>query len=664
MHLRKANIEGSTLWLIIGGVALLSLVGVFFLMRGGEGSSTAIQCDLTPPPGYVYGIGDAIANSESDARTKAKEIALDDLVGKLIVTVQSEKELKKYIVAVENEGEVEKKGLESMKVKVNLKSVLQVSNFQTKECVLEKGNKYHIKVMVYMPKIYAQNLVLAYSYSQAIEGLVKNKQYFTALKFSKKLKELSLMIQPVPPSIAESSKYISDAEEGIKKAKAIMAKLDTLDVSTPEGFMKYLIYLNELSNAASDVPNFEEYIEKIKNSKSINFDLKGPRYVVKGQKVILKLKAIPSVTGSYKIKLETVGGSFPKETYLEDGQALIEGYIESDMVEVKANLSNVVIVDWKPDAVYSTNFKNVVKALLSTVDVPYEKVIFLPRNWKKCDIDAAYYAGKVAVDLGWQVVDVKKAAKDFGKLFPTYEGSKFETAAPIYVEVYDSGAALYGERRSQIEVKDWKPSSCSGEYEDIFVKAAIMTKNFDAIQSYPDNFIRAVALMLSGKLEKASATLEGVDEEKAILLKAYIDYQMGSYKDAVELSKEIAEDYPDLAYWIMARSFAKIDDPMYLLKEMRDLYKATKKVKDCHPGYYAAAVLLEKFGNYKEAKEWILKALDVKPDDPEYLYEYAKILHNLKKDDKAKEILMNLSRENLPMSLKEKVEELLEKIER
>ena len=240
MRLRKANVDDTTLWLIVGGAALIGLMGIFFLMNSGKHVS---QCDLTPPPGYVYGVGDAIEDSESKARAEAMEIALDDLVGKLIVTVESEKELNKYMVAVENKGEVEKSGAESMKVKVNLKSVLQVSNFQTRECVLEKGNRYHIKIMVYMPEPYAQNLVLAYSYSQVVKELVKNKQYFTALEFAQKLKEHSLMIQPVPPSIADSSKYIAEAEEAVKKAKAIMAKLDTIDVSTSEGYMLSLIHI-------------------------------------------------------------------------------------------------------------------------------------------------------------------------------------------------------------------------------------------------------------------------------------------------------------------------------------------------------------------------------------------------------------------------------------
>lgn len=661
MHLRRAVVENNTLWWIVGGVVLLSLIGIFFLVRGGGAEQSTAQCDLTPPPGYVYGIGDAIANSESEARQKAREIALDDLIGKLIVTVQSEKELNKYIVAVENEGEVKKAGAESLKVKVNLKSVLQVSNFQTKECILERGKRYHIKIMVYMPKIYAQNLVLAYSYSKAIEELTKNKQYFTALRFSQKLKELSLMLQPVPSSIAESSKYISEAEEGVKKAKSIMAKLDALDTSTPEGYMKYLVYLNELSEVSADIPDFEKYMERIKSSRAVTFNLEGPRYVVKGQKVILKLRTSPTVEGSYKIKLYSSGGNFPKETYLEDGQALIEGYINGDSARVEANLSNVVIIDWKPDAVYSPNLKNVVKALLSTVGKPHEKVIFIPKNWKSCDVDAAGYAQEVAVDFGWNVLDVGKAAEKFGKLFPM-EDSEISSVAAIYIEVNSSKASLYGVRRSQIEVKNWKPSTCKGKSAILFAKAAIMTGNFDAVKSYPSNFIRAVAYMMNGKFEKALVEISEEDDEKSQLLKAYINYKMGSYKDAVSLAKKVAEDYPDVAYWIMASSFAKIDDAMYLLKEMRDLYRATKKVKDCHPGYYAAAVLLERFENYKEAKEWILKALDIKPDNPEYLYEYARILHKLGKDDKAKEILRNLLNESLTMSLKEKVEDLLSKI--
>ena len=663
MHFRKASADNNTIWWIIGGAVLLSLLGLFFLMKGGGGKEGAFaQCDLEPLPGYVYGIGDAIASSESEARAKAKEIALDDLVGKLIVTVQSEKELKKYVVAVENEEGVKKAGAESLKVKVNLKSVLQVSNFQMKEWILERGARYHIKVMVYMPQIYAQNLVLAYSYSKAIEELAMNKQYFTALKFAQKLKELSLMLQPVPSSIAESSKYISEAEEGVKKAKSIIAKLDTLDTSTPEGYMKYLVYLNELSSTAADVPNFEQYVEKVKNSKAVTFNLEGPRYVVRGQKVILKLKASPVVEGSYKIKLNSSGGDFPKETYLEDGEALIEGYIEGDSARVEANLSNIVIIDWKPDAVYSPNLKNVVKALLSTVNKPYEKVIFLPRNWRSCDVDAASYAQKVAVDFGWSVLDVEKAAEKFGKLFPTVENLDMQNVAALYIEVDSSEAALYGIKRSQIEVKNWMPSGCKGEKEILFAKAAIMTGNFDGVKNYPDGFIKAVAFMLDGKYEKALSEISLKDDKKSILLKAYINYQMGNYKDAVGLAKKVAEDYPEVAYWIMANSFAKIDDAMYLLNEMRDLYKATKKVKDCHPGYYAAAVLLEKFGNYKEAKDWILKALDIKPNNPEYLYEYAEILHKLGKDDKAKGILTDLLNRDLTMSLKEKVEELLSKI--
>ncbi|MCD6463103.1 MAG: hypothetical protein J7L52_05365, partial [Thermotogae bacterium] len=71
---------------------------------------------------------------------------------------------------------------------------------------------------------------------------------------------------------------------------------------------------------------------------------------------------------------------------------------------------------------------------------------------------------------------------------------------------------------------------------------------------------------------------------------------------------------------------------------------------------------LERLRNPEEARIWIEKALNLKPNHPGYILEYARILAKLGKSSKAKELLENLIERDVPTTLKWEVKEAIRKL--
>lgn len=646
-------------WKIIAisaGALLLAGLAMFLLS-----SATAPSCELQPPEGYIYGIGEGISADLNEARAAALENALSELSHKLITYVQSDKMLSKYVLVEETiEGRERVEG-EALKVKISLKAALQIGRYKTKECSFEKDGKKHVKMLVYVHPAYARMLVNAYSYAKVIQAMAKRNMCFTGYEYVQKLKTISAALQPTPPFMSEVSEDMQKILECHSSASSILSKMKSMKLHTPEDFMEYVVALQNLKNISSEIPSLNEINEKIKNAPvRVGIQISGPEAVVKGQNLVLKVSVKPTPSGSYRFSVKSSGIKTENSIMVEDGEGIIEGNVLSSPCEVKIDLAGILKAEWKANVVYEKTPKGVINALLSLVSKPSKPLVFLPSNWDKADAIGVALMEKRAKQLGWNV----KSVKDLSTLFDNvlldlpenFPKVSFDVA---FVHLEKEGASLSGSLKARISVDGFTP--VVEERVDLlpFAKAAVMSGRWEILRDFDDPLIKGVAAFLAGQLDEAKKSFEKSHDPVSRLLLAKVFLEMGNYKKAVDVALSVKEDFPEKAFLIASDALAKIDEPLYLLEKMREIDQAVHAIKDCHAGYYAGARLLASFGNYKEAEKWILKALDIMPENPTYLIMYAKLLVKLGEKQMARKVIEKLEKMNLKPSLEKELEDLL-----
>ncbi len=643
----------------IGGAALLLVGMLVFMLAGAE----AKGCELQIPEGYVYGIGEGVSKDLNEARAIALENALSELSNKLITYVESDKELSRFVMVEEAGGEREKLSEEKLRVRINIKSAIQIGRYKQAECSWESDGKKHVKIAVYIHPTYAKALVQAYAYAAVLKRAAQNRLCFTGYEFAQKLKTLSAAIIPTPAPVAESSFYIKEVEGCQQRAMAIISKMESLKLETPDDFMEYASLYAQLKEITAEIPNAQEIVKRLGSSKAPSLHIEGPEYVVKNQEVLLKVSLTPAPKGTYQMSVFSRGLEAPGSVSVSRGRASVRVKVVGEEANFELNLADVIHASWKPKRVYESDLEGVVKALLSLAKAPKEKVVFLPASWSEPDITAAALAQKDAIALGWNVADAGELSRCFDQMIADApEGFKIAPAKAVYVHVENGKGELSGALSAVVESETFRPQVKERASADSFAKAAIVTGNFQALEGIKDEFFKGVASLVKGDLDGARRYLEKATTALSRLLLARVLYQMGDYKAAAEEALKAKEQYPQRAFMTLADSLAKISDPMYLLGKMREIKQATLAIKDCHACYYAGATLLYSFGNSEEAKEWILKALDIKPDDPSYLLLYAQILADLGEKEEARAVVEKLQKMNLKPSQREKLKELKEKL--
>ncbi len=645
--------EDYKLILILAGI--LAAAGILFFLLGSQAPECTVE---VPSTGYVYGLGEGIAKDLNEAKKKAMSSALDDLTSKLIVYVESEKELAKHVILVGDK----RSESEELKVKVDLKTAIEVANYKTKECFVKNKGNYVVKTAVYMPELYAKNIVKAYAYARVIEKLYEAKMIFTAYDLSEKLKVITTAISPVPKAIAESAAVIAEVEKKYMEARSIINELEKLDVYTPEDYMEYVMNLQKLKKISAELPNKEDILMKIKSAPSVSVKIKGPEIVVKSQEVLLEITLDPAPVGSYNFDVQSEGLKTTKNILIEDGYGRIQGVVTDIPCSVEVNLAGILNGVWKPSAVYEPTYTGISKALLSGVAPLSYKVVFLPATLNEKDIALAMYLEKTAENFGWRVEKVSELSrkldgwlKNFGEL----------PKVDVNVVYARAGAGIFeitGTLRKTIKVE--RDSCAKPEViKDPYIKAALVVGFTDLAKNTTEPLYKTLSALYDGDLGEAANYARYIKNTtlKRLLL-SYIFYEQGRYKESINEAKKVVKDDPQKAYAIMIKAYKEVKDPLYLLEEIRDLYQVVTAIKDCDPGYYTLAYLLRRFGNYKEAAEWILKALDVNPNNPEYIIEYTKILIGLGRIEEAKKQLEKLKYLELTPSQKHEILELEEKL--
>lgn len=647
--------------LIIGaGVAVILIAALVFLVM----KPSCKEPQIPDQTLYYYGKGEATDPVKTRAENVAIEHARAELVKMIYTDVKTFAELDKYAIAAcsTEKEKCSKVDIESYRRRIVSEAALELTGYSVDVKSCKKGGEYRAVAVVYMPIPRAQALLKLYYLYSIIDDLVSSKMIHSAYSAVKEMDTLVMFLGSVPKSLSDYKEKEGRIKELFEKVSQIESKLMNMKVSSVKDVFDFLNDYRELSKIAVDFPKeISHKRDRIISEFNPKVLLKGPDQVIRGELVELEISIPGLSSGNYNFDVKAFG-DFPKSVSVVNGKGVLKGYVR-DKADVEISLTDAVKSKWSPGAVLDPSLKNAVSVLVSSLEKPKFKVIFLPLEMNPENTKAALYAQIAAENSGWSVESVDKKYKKMKKLLSEWHSDwSVDQENAVFVTAKDDSLIFQGVVSGKLFAKRIDLEKASDDEMKKVALAAIASGHPEIAESF-GGYISGVAYYVEGKKDKALSVFEKLYTPEAYLALSRIYYDLGDYTKSVEFAEKALDKFPGQSYVIMGKAFSKINDPSFLLEKLQDLYSCIYSTEGNHPCYYAAASLLYKYGNCRDAKSLILKALDFEKT-PNYLLLYGKVLVCLKDYDRAREVVESLKKMKLSPSLEDELERLISKIKK
>ena len=638
------------------------------------------QKTFVPPKGYIYARAFGEGATKEEAVKKAKEEALAELARNILVEVRSDISRRVEIVRIVSSKAAGR--LESVfKRGIDIKSEMELIEIKWKIAEIKKLEDCYIATVYAMvDEAFARLALGTYIAMKIGEALLSSHQIFTAGALFESYKEfLEAALLQLPPKLSSKlTKLVGKIKENWLAAKEKATVIENASVTNEAEALKLLELYDELTNMACDTP--PALIEVLNNKtmqhiRKLSLSIRGPSEVIEGQLVTLTVKLIPKLEGKYTLRVHAENARFPPYLTLDNGVAKMEGYVENGARITVSIGGSSLSASWAISRVYPRNLAGCAKVLAQSISPLERKTIVLPHSWHAADIKlASTLERELSGDP--KLVTIREATRkledDMSNLLD--EGKTFNPEI-LSVGVDEEGAFVFN-TNMRLKIKNFALPDVEIEHglETMYVKAFITVgqidmalKKLNSMKDIESQYLKAFALYKGGHLEKAKRLLESLEDKypEMLILDAKILLDMGLYKEAVKKARSYLNKVDKnsvKAFTIMAMAYSNIDDLGFLIMAYNDLYPVISSKKDFDIGFYVISVLLERLRNPEEAKIWIEKALNLKPNHPRYILEYARILAKLGKSSKAKELLENLIERDVPATLKWEVKEAIRKL--
>ncbi len=652
--------DKNTILIIGAGAALVLIAALAFLML----KPSCNEPQIPDQSVYYYGKGEAVDSVRTNAENIAIERAKAELVRMIYTDVKTFSELDKYAKAVcsEREEKCSKLDIESYRKRIISEASMELTGYSVDVKSCKIGGDYRAVAVVYMPMLKAQSLLKMYYLYSILDDLVSSKMIHSAHDAAKEMDKLAMIVGSVPRSLSDYKEREGKIEDLFEKATQMENRLLNMKVDSMRDVFDFLSGYRDLTKIAVDFPqSVSDKRDEIVSEYNPKVILRGPKQVLSGELVSLEIEVPGLRSGNYVFEVKA-SGDFPKNVSVVNGKGILKGYVDGE-VSVEIDLTDAVKASWSPGAVLDPTLRNAVSVLISSVEKPKSSVIFLPSEINPENVKASLYAQLSAENEGWSVVSIEGKYDAMKKLLSKWEKDwSIGREKAVFVSAKKDSIVFSGEVTGKVFAKDIELEKASDEDLEKVALAAIASGHPEIAEPL-GGYISGVAYYVEGKKDRALEVLKSVDTPEAYLALSRVYYDLGDYIKSVEFAEKALRSFPNQSYVIMGRAFSKISDPSFLLEKLQDLYSCLLSTKGNHPCYYAAAALLYKYGNCKDAKKWILKALDF-GRSPEYLLLYGKVLICLGDYKKADEVVESLRRMKLSPSLEDELEWLISKVKK
>ncbi len=647
--------------LIIGaGVVLILIMALVFLVM----KPSCEEPQIPDQTLYYYGKGEATNPTKTEAENVAMERARAELVKMIYTDVKTFSELDRYaMVACSTEkGKCSKVDMESYRKKIVSEAALELTGYSVNMKSCRSGGVYRAVAVVYMPISKARALLKLYYLYSIIDDLISSKMIHSAYDAVKEMDSLALLVGSVPRILSDYKKKEGEIEELFEKVSQIENRLLSMKINSIKDVFNFLSDYRKLVKIDVDFPKeISDKRDEIISEYNPRVVLKGPEQVIKGELVELGIKVPGLSSGNYTFDVKAFG-KFPKSVSVINGGGILKGYVENK-AGVEISLTGSVKSSWSPGAVLEPTLRNAVSVLISSLRKPESEVVFLPSEINPENTKAVIYTQIAAENDGWSVASIDEEYEKMEKLLSKWDSDwSIDSKNAVLVTAKKDSLLFQGAVSGKLFAKEIDLEGASNDDMKKIALAAIASGHPEIAESL-GGYISGVAYYVEGKKDKALSTFEDLETPESYLALSRIFYDLGDYISSVKLAEKALNKFPNQSYVIMGRAFSKINDPSFLLEKLQDLYSCLFSTKDNHPCYYAAASLLYKYGNCKDAKRWILKALDFEKS-PNYLLLYGKVLVCLEDYKRAEEVVKSLKKMRLSPSLEDELEWLISKIKK
>ncbi len=652
--------DKNTLLIIGAGVAVILIAVLAFLIT----KPSCKEPQIPDQSVYYYGKGEAVEPLKTDAENVAVERAKAELVRMIYTDVNTFSELDKYAkIACSTEKEkCSKLDIESYRKRIISEASMELTGYSVDVKSCKSGGEYRAVAVVYMPILKGQALLKMYYLYSILDDLISSKMIHSAHDAAKEMDNLAMIVGGVPKSLSNYKEKEGKIEELFERATQMENRLLNMKVNSVKDVFDFLSIYRDLTKIAVDFPqSISNRRDEIISRYNPKVTLKGPKQVLKGELVSLEIEVPGLKSGSYVFKVKA-SGDFPRSVSVVNGRGILKGYVE-DKASVEIDLTDAVKATWSPGAVLDPTLRNAVSVLVFSAEKPRSSIIFLPSELNPENVKAVLYAQMVAENEGWDVIPLDEEYNVMKKLLSSWEKDwSINPKKTVLVSAKENSIVFSGEITGKILAKRVELEKADDEEVEEAALAAIASGHPEIAESL-GGYIAGVAYYVEGKKDKALEVFKSLGTPKAYLALSRVYYDIGNYMKSVEYAEKALKDFPNQSYVIMGKAFSKINDPSFLLEKLQDLYSCLISTKGNHPCYYAASALLYKYGNCKDAKKWILKALDFSRS-PEYLVLYGKILVCLGDYKRAEEVVESLRGAKLSPSLEDELEWLISKVKK